>query len=67
MQRLRVDFRMGGKFWKSDRRVDVITQDLFSQRHITCQKAFDGIAKKALSEGCVASHSRLNRLPKILC
>jgi len=44
MKSLGMNFCMSGKLRKTDRGVDIVTQEFFSQRHITCQKAFNGIA-----------------------
>ena len=51
MERLHVDFGVRGQLRKSNRRIDVITQQLFAKCHLAGEKAFDSFTKKSLPKG----------------
>src|SRR5579872_1861399 len=65
VKRFYVDFGMRGQLWKTDRGIDVITQQFFAEGHLAEKKAFDGLAKKTFPKGRIALHARLNRFSEI--
>ena len=65
VQSFDVRFGVCGQLGKSDRGVDVITQQFFAERHLARKKAFDGFAKQTLAKSGITFRTRLNRLPKI--